>query len=230
MEDELIGFARRHRTEAAASLVAVIRDSTATASSRTQAATKLLEYADGRPGQAKAITVADLGSMTDEQRMELLQALLTHYLPEGALQAMLRESVTEAVKLLPAPPTPKFGFRRGTDAPTPKFGRGISASRRNELDNGASRTADSRESQHRDEGALKTIPLAAELPPPRSPAHSPIDPNEPSHFPNGMPIRRIGDGELHANSVDQGRDHWSNLLHGYNAAKWRNGGGNGHGR
>jgi hypothetical protein len=109
----------RFRDDAVACLVQIVRDENASPAARAQAARDILEYSDGRPQAAKQITVADIGRMTDQQRRELLHALLTHYLPEGALQDLLRQSVDDAVKLLPAPPTPKWGFRRGNPKPAP---------------------------------------------------------------------------------------------------------------
>jgi hypothetical protein len=215
MTDDLTSFARKYRQEAAAALVTVIRDDTAPASARTAAAERILAYANGRPQAAKQITVVDIGRMTEEERMELFQALLHHYLPEGSLQALLKQSVDEAMLLLPPPGTAKFGFRRGKDAPTPKFGQDDKAGRRNELDSRARRYADSREPLSAHERALKSISLDAELPPPRSPQHSP----------NGRPLQRMGDGEPKgSNGVD--RD-YQRLLERYNF-RTRNGG-NGHG-
>jgi hypothetical protein len=163
----------RFRDDAVACLVQIVRDENASPAARAQAARDILAYSDGRPQAARQITVADIGRMTEAQRHELLHALLTHYLPEGALQDLLRQSVDDAVRQLPPPPTPKWGFTRGSDAPTPRKLEDHKASTRNELEGRARRYADSREPEHRDEGALKTNSLDAELPPPRSPQHSP---------------------------------------------------------
>jgi len=57
-------------------LVAIIRDETAPASARANAAEKILLYSDGRPGPSKQIAVADLVSLTLEQKQELLLALV----------------------------------------------------------------------------------------------------------------------------------------------------------
>jgi hypothetical protein len=118
-DDAIASFAKRYRQEAAAALITVIRDDTAPASARTAAAERILAYSDGRPQAAKQITVADIGRMTEEQRQELLRALLTHYLPNGALEDLLKQSVDEAIKLLP---TPRWGFAEGT-LPHPSSGK-----------------------------------------------------------------------------------------------------------
>jgi hypothetical protein len=69
---------------------------------RVAAATKMLELSNGRPGQAKPITVADLPSMTQEQRKELLAALLFQYETEmpGQFKQLLQEITDQAMDLL----------------------------------------------------------------------------------------------------------------------------------
>jgi hypothetical protein len=53
MSDETITkFAQRYRLEAAAALVQIIRDESASPNARAAAAEKILLYSDGRPGQA----------------------------------------------------------------------------------------------------------------------------------------------------------------------------------
>jgi hypothetical protein len=120
IDDEVTSIARRYRREAAATLVTVCRDEDAPASARAQAATKLLEYADGRPVAAKQVTVTDVAAMTDEQRQELLHALLTHYETEmpGQFKAMMTEAFSEAMarQALPAPQRTNR-FRRGAPRP-----------------------------------------------------------------------------------------------------------------
>jgi hypothetical protein len=76
-DDEVVRVARHFRVEAAACLVAIIRDETAPASARANAAEKILLYSDGRPGPAKQIAVADLASLTLDEKLELLLALVT---------------------------------------------------------------------------------------------------------------------------------------------------------
>jgi hypothetical protein len=222
MDDELAAFARRHRTEAAASLVATIRDPNATASSRTQAATKLLEYADGRPGQAKPLTVADLASMSDDERSQLFHALVTHYCPDG-IQSLIKAAVDEALAKLP---TAKFGFRRG-EAKTQRGKPTATVQSSTERAQQAQAVPVPQNAPRPAPPAHASPAQPTDLPPPRSPQHSPLDLTKPTHLPNGLPIRRIGDAEPHPEG-SQGSDHWTQLLNGYNAAKWRNGG-NGHG-
>jgi uncharacterized protein (UPF0147 family) len=110
-------FAQHYRLEAAAVLVQIARDETAPANARAAAAEKILAYSDGRPGASKAITVADLDLMSDEQRNELLNALLTKYETEmpGQFKALMEEAYLSALKRLDAP-KPKIGFRRGPPA------------------------------------------------------------------------------------------------------------------
>src|SRR4051794_3439851 len=78
-DDEVARLAKRYRIEAAGTLIAVCRNERAPASARAQAAAKLLEYSDGRPGQSRQVTVTDLAQMTDDQREELFHALLHRY-------------------------------------------------------------------------------------------------------------------------------------------------------
>src|SRR5215831_19846568 len=96
-DDSVTKFAQRFRLEAAATLVAVCRDESAPASARAVAAKDILSYSDGKPGQAKPVTVADVAAMSDDQRQELLNALLNHYTPGGS-EALLRDACNEAVR------------------------------------------------------------------------------------------------------------------------------------
>jgi hypothetical protein len=113
IDDEVVSLARRYRKEAVASLVTVLRDESAPASARAQASAKLLEYSDGKPSQARQITVADLASMPDALREDLLNALLSHYMPSGH-QALLRQACEDAVKQ--AGLSLRVGFVRGPKA------------------------------------------------------------------------------------------------------------------
>ena len=113
IDDEVVSLARRYRKEAVASLVTVLRDESAPASARAQASAKLLEYSDGKPSQARQITVADLASMPDALRADLLNALLSHYMPSGH-QALLRQPCEDAVKQ--AGLSLRVGFVRGPKA------------------------------------------------------------------------------------------------------------------
>ena len=75
IDDEVVSLARRFRKEALASLVTVLRDEHAPASARAQASATLLEYSDGKPGQARQLTVADVTAMTPYLRENLLTRL-----------------------------------------------------------------------------------------------------------------------------------------------------------
>jgi len=122
LDDEVVSLARRYRKEALASLVTVLRDEHAPASARAAASAKLLEYSDGKPSQARQLTVADVSAMTPSLRQELLHALLVHYQTEMPAQfkAMLKASVDEALRLQAALPKPPL-----TDpAKVTKFKRG----------------------------------------------------------------------------------------------------------
>jgi hypothetical protein len=108
-------ISERFQQDAVAALVQ-IRDEQASDNARAQAASKLLEYGIGRPPQAKPITVADLSSMTEQQRVELLSALLQHFETEmpGSFKALMVEAYKEAIA---TPPRPRF--RRGTPPALP---------------------------------------------------------------------------------------------------------------
>ena len=113
IDDEVVSLARRYRKEALASLVTVLRDESAPASARAQASAKLLEYSDGKPGQARQITIADVSHMPDELRQQLLDALLGHYMPNGQ-RALLKAACDEAVAR--AGLSLRVGFVRGPKA------------------------------------------------------------------------------------------------------------------
>jgi hypothetical protein len=232
MTDDLVQFARLYRREAAAALVDIVRDEGASANARAQAARDILSYSDGKPQQAKQVTLTDLDKLTQQERVSLLYDLMQRCESEtGIIQAMMRDAVIEAAAIAASnQPTPRFGFRRGNPMlalPTPPALQ-IDAELRPRTRGRAPAQAGApilhRPPDPAHEGALQPSSNQA-LPPPRSPAHSPLDPNKPSHFPNGMPIRRIGDGDLNPDGGN-GQDKWTSLLNGYNAAKWRNG----HGR
>jgi hypothetical protein len=95
-DDSLIRFAQTYRLEAAAVLVQVAKDETAPAAARSSAAEKILAYSDGKPSQARQLTVGDLQAMPDDLKMELLQALLSHYMPDG-FQKILKSACDDAV-------------------------------------------------------------------------------------------------------------------------------------
>jgi hypothetical protein len=99
---EVVELARRFRRESIATLISVSRNERAPASARAMAARTLLEYSDGKPGQAQRITVADLPSMTADQRNELLSALLFQYETElpGEFKQLMQQITDEAVERL----------------------------------------------------------------------------------------------------------------------------------
>ena len=118
-DDELVRIARRYRRESIATLITICRNEQAPASARAQASAKLLEYSDGKPGQARQITTADLASMSDDLRMQLMVALVDHYTPNG-FKLMVKESVDAALAqaaALPKPPRPNR-FTRRSPAPS----------------------------------------------------------------------------------------------------------------
>jgi hypothetical protein len=96
---DLAGLARRYRDECIATLISIQRDPRAPATARAQAASRLMEYSDGRPVSARAIGVNDLASMTPDQREELWHALMTHYETEmpGELKRQYQEAVEEVL-------------------------------------------------------------------------------------------------------------------------------------
>jgi len=118
VDDEVVSLARRYRKEAVASLVTVLRDPNSPASSKASASATLLAYSDGKPGQARQLTVADLASMPDDLRMELLQALLHHYIP-GGWQALLKQACDDAVAQARLTFSKPNRFRRGPKAANP---------------------------------------------------------------------------------------------------------------
>jgi hypothetical protein len=115
---DLARLARHYRHQTIATLVTITRDTTAPASARAMAARTLMEYSDGRPSQARQPTVADLATMPDDQKMQLLVALVNDHTPNGFM-ALLQQSVDEAIALdevQPRLPRPNR-FTRGTPAP-----------------------------------------------------------------------------------------------------------------
>jgi hypothetical protein len=120
-DDEVARIARRYRVEAAATLIAVCRSETAPAAARAQAASRLLEYAEGRPATARQIAVSDLENMTGEQREALFEALLRRYQVEfpgffeDLVDTAVKLAVDEALKLQAAGKK-RFGFKRGPGA------------------------------------------------------------------------------------------------------------------
>jgi hypothetical protein len=117
MSDELMTFARRFRQTAAATLVQICSDEQAPPAARAGAATKILEYADGRPGIAKPITTADIHRMAPEHRLALLGALMEHEETRAVIQGLIQQTVGLAIAQFQAQPPPRqIGFRRGPRA------------------------------------------------------------------------------------------------------------------
>ena len=163
---------------------------------RAQAARDILSYSDGRPSQARQVTVADLEAMSPAHRQELLETLLIRYETEmpGTFKAMMVEAYHEAAKcLLTHQVAPKIKFRRGDDAqieaslspPPPRCARAHAGA-------AASDAAMHRSASPARERALPSISSKVELAPPRSFSHAPTK----SHHPN-----RIGDGGLEPDSA-----------------------------
>jgi hypothetical protein len=231
----------RFRNDAIACLVQLCRDEQAPSAARATAATKLLEYAVGRPVQAKAITIADVDAMSEEQRQELLHALLTHYqtaLPDE-FQAALTEAVDAALAQQAEQAKPNR-FTRGPVLPAKNTTATIenSASSANELNERAAAmrsrhpgAADERRTQAFSE---KPVPLRNEAePPPEIPQNS-AELNPPPPPPtrgfrgNGLigdiPIDQDVNNLIRRNGAGNGHDvgsDMSRLLSGYNAARWR---------
>src|SRR5678815_2311276 len=90
-------FARHFQIEAAAVLVAILRDSNASPSSRTAAAERILHFAVGRPGTGAPIKVDDLERMSNQQRWDLLKALVSYYAPSEFTE-LVQQSVDAAVE------------------------------------------------------------------------------------------------------------------------------------
>jgi hypothetical protein len=224
MTDDLTRAARLFRAEAVAALVAVLRSDKALPNAKTQAATKLLELSDGKPQPAKMVSLADLDKLGQEDRVALLYDLMQRCESEtGILQAMMRDAVMQVADNHQI--TAKFGFRRGDaqlalPAPTTLTAQN-STSKQNELEVLLPRHPSSGPPSFADVRAAQPIVLEAELPPPRSPQHSPIN-TKPTHYPNGRPIQRIGDAPPEPEVTDPNQDHWTRILNGYNT-RWRNG-------
>jgi hypothetical protein len=118
-DDELIRIARRYRKESIATLITICRDEHSSSASRAAAASKLLEYSDGKPGQSRTIAVADLATMSDDLRQQLLEALLNHYQPNGYLlfvQETMRQCIDDAMAQASLPAPKKCRFKRGPGA------------------------------------------------------------------------------------------------------------------
>jgi hypothetical protein len=100
-------FAQRFWLEAAAALVAIIRDESASPNARASAAEKILLYSDGRPGASRPTVVEDLQGMSDAARMTLLKALVSHYAPDE-FKLLIQSAVDAALEQLPIPAAPKM--------------------------------------------------------------------------------------------------------------------------
>jgi hypothetical protein len=113
-------FAQKFRLEAAAALVQIIRDESASPNARANAAEKLINYSDGRPGAPRPIMVEDLKGMTDAARMSLLKALGTFYTPTE-FKTLIGEAVDAAMEAeRERPPPPVKMVRRAPVIPPPR--------------------------------------------------------------------------------------------------------------
>ncbi len=119
-DDSITRFAQKHKFVGAAALVQIIRDEDASPNARAQAAQQILAYSDGRRGPTKQVTLADVEAMTDEQRQNLLDALLTRHETEmpGQFKQLMIEAYTEALAQQQAVLPKPNKFTRGE--PTPK--------------------------------------------------------------------------------------------------------------
>src|SRR5438067_2130308 len=100
----------RHRIEALALLAVAIRDERAPLTIRITAARELLQ----RSEQTRPVSVADIASMTPEQRQDLFSALVSFYWEDapGLLKEIMDASVAEALQRQASKPR-RIGSVRG---------------------------------------------------------------------------------------------------------------------
>jgi hypothetical protein len=228
MTDELIKFARKYRTVAAAALVQIVSDESAPAAARISAAERILSYSDGRPGQARPVTVADIARMDDDQRFELLNALVQHYWPAG-VNALIAAAVDEAFKQQ----APALPFVRGAPAspaslPTPP----VNSAHRPRQHTAGRAPAVAGEGYHpqpkplavpadRVSEAVAVSPPAP--PPPALVPSAPVAKPPPTHSLRGHGL--IGDMPIDQNPRDLLDGHHApgtvGLLNGYERARWK---------
>ena len=73
-DESVTRFAQKHRLRAAAALVQIVDDEDASANARVSASQSILAYRDGRPGQARQVTIADVAGMSRDECVDLVQA------------------------------------------------------------------------------------------------------------------------------------------------------------
>src|SRR5947209_3532242 len=100
----------RHRIEALALLAVAIRDERAPLAIRITAARELLHQSE----QTRPVSVADIASMTPEQRSDLWMPLVRYHEEDmpGSLRQMMEEAFTEALQRQASQPR-RIGFVRG---------------------------------------------------------------------------------------------------------------------
>jgi hypothetical protein len=201
--DEVATIARRFRKESIAALVAVTRDARAPAAARAQAATKLLEYASGRPTQAKQVTVADVATMSMDETMALLRACCDRI--ERQCPGLLWDVLNKAA--LEPGPLRRNRFSRGEpDGPRPAHIVPPRSSARDRATRAAQRNSSDAGGNARPEPSpsLKCDILPdVNSPGPKTPEDPPSNPVplDPSNFANSdydsadRPLHRIGYGE-----------------------------------
>jgi hypothetical protein len=116
-DEEVAAVARRYRRAALATLITVARNERAPASARAQAASRLLEYSDGKPAQARPPVIADLATMPLEQRMQLWNELTFSFNAEEGLPAELQRMLNEAYEYAVQRQAERQGARRDPNAP-----------------------------------------------------------------------------------------------------------------
>jgi hypothetical protein len=198
--DEVATLARRYRKESIATLIAAIRDERARPTARITAAVKLLEYASGKPGPARQVTIADVNAMTRDECVDLLHACCERL--ERVEPGLLWEIMGKTVERAGVPRSSRF--TRGSASPLPRHVPPPRPSRNAAIEP-LSASAD---------GAPKP-PSAPphRQPPPPTPEPSPLPPAakgngalnghafDPANFSNadydaaGRPLRKIGYGD-----------------------------------
>ena len=174
------------------------------------------------------MTVADVAAMSDEQRQQLLDALLTHYAPNG-FQALLAQSCDEAVKqyqqTIAAHKPNRFRrganrFQRGDAAATLALAsepRGVRATPSQSRESRFSRCDDHAEHS----GSVRT-PTHATGDVPNSPSKPQPDPQHVNGRIPVNPILRHLDNPAAPNGSGTNPDNrWQTALHQYNAAVWK---------
>jgi hypothetical protein len=116
--DEVATLARRYRRESIATLIAAIRDERARPTARITAAVKLLEYAAGKPGPARQVTIADVNAMTRDECVDLLHACCERL--ERVEPGLLWEIMGKTVERAGVPRSNRFTRGSASAAGAPK--------------------------------------------------------------------------------------------------------------